>query len=302
MGWWAPLFLLLLLLLLGPPWSFLPILFCEGAPSLLAFPSRSLWSFGEMRRGGPRSRTQGWGPLASWRIPATPVVRTPQAAASSLFVTRPPPSLQQQHQQHQQHHAQCTCSRCSRRLLSRGPRRGLLGSLRAESTTAFDPPGIRAPEGRSTASCTLRGPVLVPRGHSVYGFPWAAGGRRDFVAAAASSDHPGGPSEANRPTLSDLPQVSLGDLLCPVATPGGCSGSPSASAAGGRGDSSTPPPQGAPVEAPRRFVVVDGSCVMFRCYHAMPALKNREGDNVGAVMGFFRSLVQVISINKMLLR
>ncbi|XP_026191451.1 uncharacterized protein LOC34621374 [Cyclospora cayetanensis] len=43
----------------------------------------------------------------------------------------------------------------------------------------------------------------------------------------------------------------------------------------------------------RRFVVVDGSCVMFRCYHAMPSLKNRDGDNVGAVMGFFRSLVQI---------
>lgn len=46
---------------------------------------------------------------------------------------------------------------------------------------------------------------------------------------------------------------------------------------------------------PRRFAVVDGSCIMFRCYHAMPPLKNREGDNVGAVMGFFRSLVQVRS-------
>ncbi|CDI82134.1 DNA polymerase I, putative, partial [Eimeria acervulina] len=58
------------------------------------------------------------------------------------------------------------------------------------------------------------------------------------------------------------------------------------------------PPEGAPccgsgVGSGGRFVVVDGSCVMFRCYHAMPTLRNREGDNVGALMGFFRSLVQI---------
>lgn len=59
-------------------------------------------------------------------------------------------------------------------------------------------------------------------------------------------------------------------------------------------ESSTSPGEAA--TTPRRFVVVDGSCVMFRCFHAVPSMTNRNGEEVGAVVGFYRSLLQVHSL------
>jgi DNA polymerase-1 len=43
-----------------------------------------------------------------------------------------------------------------------------------------------------------------------------------------------------------------------------------------------------------RLLLVDGSAIMHRAYHALPSLTNRKGQSIGAVYGFIRMLLKAV--------
>ncbi|KAL8434953.1 hypothetical protein Efla_005036 [Eimeria flavescens] len=281
-----------------------------GAPRLtvsFAYPAERR----QMRVGGGPARRCCWGgPPSLWRFP---VPRGPPSSAA--HTPRGPPAAvsvgleeqaasqqawrrQQQQQQQQQPHAVrgCRCSgsrllasrRLGSRCVPRGPPSNQCSggphSARARAAGSPLPLGFAA----ASAPRSLRRPVYEDLSRGL------AGGPR--FASIAASRGPWGPS---KDTCREAPQGAPATALeeaCGAPDVGDSEGPafPSSFTAATeiieRAEGSHEGPQGGPLRAgapqqgpPRRFAVVDGSCVMFRCYHAMPVLRNREGDNVGAI-------------------
>ncbi|OEH78306.1 DNA polymerase [Cyclospora cayetanensis] len=288
--------LLVLLLVLHAPFA---SAICRGYPLPSAVQPLPQGSIQEMRRGDSPRRTCMRDLRPSLRTAGPPAAAA--AAAAAFLLLRIPQGL----------HA-FAGSAFSRRLVSctpraaplraqRGPRGGLAVPRFVDRGPSDEGPPLFSP-WRLDGPCTSS-----PKHTSGYLFPThTSSSRRSFGATASCSgesttnpeaESSGGGAPSSRPGPFRLHDRRRSAPACEQALPAAC-GEPSAPSApcdtalpsGVRGGGGGPLDSQGPL---RRFVVVDGSCVMFRCYHAMPSLKNRDGDNVGAVMGFFRSLVQI---------
>ena len=45
------------------------------------------------------------------------------------------------------------------------------------------------------------------------------------------------------------------------------------------------------------LILIDGTAYLYRAFHALPPLTNKQGENTGAIHGFLKALFKIIEEN-----